>query len=150
MPRLIIKSTDPRGIELDVLVAKDGTITTHTPTSNFPPNNLVVGALPDGLVPDTATERVVELRGKRLAPDKFLSGCALAIHGWLLSEWATFGVETLQGCLGRHFRALRERPAPPPAEPMPPAKAGALDPEFGPKLISQVMTYLEQWQVANH
>jgi hypothetical protein len=147
MPRLTIKSTDPRGIELEVLVAKDGTITAHTPTSDFPPNNLVVGALPDGLVPDTATERVVELRGKRLPPDKLLSGCALAIHGWLLSEWATFGVDLFQGCLGRHFRAMAGKP--PASAPLPPAKAGALDPEFGPKLVAQVLRYLEQWQLAN-
>jgi hypothetical protein len=141
----MIRSTDPRGIELDVLVAKDGSITAHTPESNFPPNNLVVGALPDGLVPDTATERVVELRGKRLTPQQLVSGCALAIHGWLLAEWATFGPERLQGCLSRLLRT----PVAKPAEPLPRIQAGALDPEFGSKLVAQVMLYLEQWQVAN-
>ena len=149
MPRLIIKSTDTRGIELHVLVAKDGSITAHTPTSEFPPNNLVVATLPDGLVPDTATERVIELRGKRITPEKLISSCAVAIHGWLLSEWATFGVEPLEACLGRTLRAIEAGHGPAAAPPLPPIKAGSLDPEFGNKLVAQVLGYLESWQTAN-
>jgi hypothetical protein len=149
MPRLIIKSIDTRGLELHVLVGKDGTITATTPNSNFPPNDLVVATLPDGLVPDTATERVIELRGKRITPEKLIANCSLAIHGWLLSEWASFGVETFEACLGRTLRAIEDGHGPSAAPPLPPIKAGSLDPEFGSKLVAQVMGYLESWQTAN-
>jgi hypothetical protein len=147
MAGLTIRGRDPLGVELTIRVGGDGSIVADTPDSAFPPNNLVVGVLPDQLVPDTAGDSECRLRGKRPTREQLVEECALAIHGWLLMEWATFGVAPLQGCLGRLFRGGEPRPAA--NAPLKPAQAGGLDPEFGPKLIGRVLGHLEHWHAGS-
>src|SRR5690349_15890716 len=65
MAGLTIRGRDPLGVELTIRVGGDGSIIADTPDSAFPPNNLVVGALPDALVPDTAGDSECRLRGRR-------------------------------------------------------------------------------------
>lgn len=147
MAAFTIKAQDTAGIELTVRVDVDGSIVVDTPDSANPPNNLVVGRLPDGLVPDTSTRSGCELRTRRPTREQLVADCALAIQGWLLTEWATFGLEALQGCLGRLFRG--EQKAPDAAAPLPPRDVGQLDPLFGSKLQQRVLAHLQGWHAAN-
>jgi hypothetical protein len=93
-------------------------------------------------VPDTSDERTIDLSGRRFRREDLRGACALAIFGWLLTEWARFGVQPLEGVLARI--AGGHTPAP---EAVGPATGvGVLDPDFGSKLATQVMEYLEQWR----
>jgi hypothetical protein len=142
MAGLTVIGTDTRGIDVTLHVTPDGRIVADTPDSAFPPNELVVARLHDGLVPDTSGDGTIDLRGRRFRREDLREACALAIFGWLLTEWARFGVQPLQGVLARI--AGGHAPAPEPVAH--PTGVGVLDPEFGSKLAAQVMEYLEQWR----